>query len=74
MFLRSLQTEFKGRPGLTRNTTVDQPAQPPKMSAQDIAGKLGIAKSTLYAYLRHRGVKIGAYRRPREADRFKAAS
>lgn len=30
--------------------------------------ELRIAKSTLYAYLRHRGVKIGPYRRPREAD------
>ncbi|UCF93562.1 MAG: recombinase family protein [Desulfobacterales bacterium] len=32
-----------------------------KLSVQEIADKLGIAKSTLYSYLRHRGVKIGAY-------------
>lgn len=32
-----------------------------KLSVQDIAKRLGIAKGTLYAYLRHRGVPIGAY-------------
>jgi hypothetical protein len=44
-----------------------------KLSAHDIAEKLRIAKSTLYAYLRHRGVKIGPYRRARDAGRLKAA-
>ena len=29
-----------------------------KLSVQQIADRLGIAKSTLYSYLRHRGVKI----------------
>lgn len=33
-----------------------------KLSAQQIAGRLRIAKSTLYAYLRHRGVPIGSSR------------
>jgi len=45
-----------------------------KLSAQDIAEKLRIAKSTLYAYLRHRGVKIGPHRRARDTGRLKAAS
>ena len=40
----------------------------------DIAEKLRIAKSTLYAYLRHRGVKIGPYGRPRDTRRLKVAS
>jgi DNA invertase Pin-like site-specific DNA recombinase len=30
-----------------------------KLSARQIADRLGIAKGTLYAYLRHRGVSIG---------------
>jgi DNA invertase Pin-like site-specific DNA recombinase len=34
-----------------------------RLSVQQIADRLGIAKSTLYAYLRHRGVQIGAYQR-----------
>ena len=34
-----------------------------ELSARQIAKKLRISKSTLYAYLRHRGVAIGAYRR-----------
>jgi len=34
-----------------------------RLSVQQIAERLGIAKSTLYAYLRHRGVRIGAYQR-----------
>jgi DNA invertase Pin-like site-specific DNA recombinase len=41
-----------------------------KLSAQQIANRLGIAKGTLYTYLRHRGVSIG--NRPlniRSADR-----
>lgn len=33
-----------------------------KLSVKQIADELGISKSTLYSYLRHRGVKIGAYR------------
>ena len=33
-----------------------------KLSAQQIAGHLHISKSTLYAYLRHRGVPIGVSR------------
>ncbi|MGH7122248.1 MAG: recombinase family protein [Acetobacteraceae bacterium] len=45
-----------------------------KLSAQGIAGKLQIAKSTLYAYLRHRGVPIGPYRRDRDTVRRKVAS
>jgi hypothetical protein len=32
------------------------------LSAQDIANKLHISKSTLYAYLRARGVPIGTAR------------
>lgn len=34
-----------------------------KLSTRQIAQTLGIAKSTLYSYLRHRGVKIGTHRR-----------
>ncbi len=45
-----------------------------KLSAPDIAEKLRIAKSTLYAYLRHRGVKLGPYRRRRKPVGLKAAS
>jgi DNA invertase Pin-like site-specific DNA recombinase len=45
-----------------------------KLSAHEIAEKLRIAKSTLYTYLRHREVKIGPYRRPRDTRRLKAAS
>lgn len=33
-----------------------------KLSTSEIAKMLGISKSTLYSYLRHRGVKIGGYR------------
>jgi len=33
-----------------------------ELSVQQIADKLGISKSTLYSYLRHRGVKVGAYK------------
>lgn len=32
------------------------------LSVQQIADKLSISKSTLYSYLRHRGVRIGEYR------------
>lgn len=34
-----------------------------RLSVRQIAARLGIAKSTLYAYLRHRGVSISAYQR-----------
>lgn len=34
-----------------------------KLSVQEISDKLGICKSTLYAYLRHRGVTIGPYQK-----------
>jgi DNA invertase Pin-like site-specific DNA recombinase len=33
-----------------------------KLSSQQIADRLRISKSTLYSYLRHRGVAIGAYK------------
>ena len=33
-----------------------------KLSINEITGMLGISKSTLYSYLRHRGVKTGTYR------------
>jgi AcrR family transcriptional regulator len=33
-----------------------------KLSAQQIAEHLHISKSTLYAYLRHRGVPVGVSR------------
>jgi DNA invertase Pin-like site-specific DNA recombinase len=33
-----------------------------KLSIRQIAGRLQISKSTLYSYLRHRGVPIGVYR------------
>jgi DNA invertase Pin-like site-specific DNA recombinase len=35
-----------------------------RLSVREIANELGIAKSTLYAYLRHRGVPIGGRSRP----------
>mgnify|MGYP001213547263 CR=1 FL=1 len=35
-----------------------------RLSVREIANELGIAKSTLYAYLRHRGVPIGGRPRP----------
>jgi DNA invertase Pin-like site-specific DNA recombinase len=31
------------------------------LTVDEISKKLGIAKSTLYSYLRHRGVTLGAY-------------
>ena len=34
------------------------------LSVREIAKRLGISKGTLYAYLRHRGVQIGAYHSP----------
>ena len=34
-----------------------------KLSVRQIANRPGISKSTLYAYLRHRGVRIGPYQR-----------
>jgi DNA invertase Pin-like site-specific DNA recombinase len=36
------------------------------LSVQQIADKLGISKSTLYSYLRHRGVEIGAYKNTKQ--------
>lgn len=33
-----------------------------RLTVNEISGKLGIAKSTLYTYLRHRGVILGAYK------------
>jgi len=36
------------------------------LTVNEIAEKLGIAKSTLYSYLRHRGVTISAYKIPSE--------
>ena len=35
-----------------------------KLSVRDIAHNQGISKATLYSYLRHRGVEIGAYKTP----------
>ena len=37
-----------------------------RLSVREIAEELGIAKSTLYEYLRHRGVPIGGRQRPVE--------
>jgi len=33
-----------------------------RLTVNEISGKLGIAKSTLYTYLRHRGVTLGSYK------------
>lgn len=38
-----------------------------KLSTKQIADRLHISKGTLYVYLRHRGVAIGAYRRRNDA-------
>jgi hypothetical protein len=35
-----------------------------KLSVADIARNQGISKATLYSYLRHCGVQIGAYKKP----------
>jgi DNA invertase Pin-like site-specific DNA recombinase len=43
-----------------------------RLSVSAIAGKLHISKSTLYVYLRHRGVEVGPYNKPAQdslADR-----
>lgn len=56
-----------------------------KLSVAAIAQKLHVSKSTLYSYLRHRGVEIGSYKKPElaqpssstgadEADRPKLAT
>jgi DNA-binding CsgD family transcriptional regulator len=37
------------------------------LTTRQIADRLHISKGTLYAYLRHRGVAIGAYRRRNDA-------
>jgi DNA invertase Pin-like site-specific DNA recombinase len=34
-----------------------------KLSVRQIAAKFNISKTTLYSYLRHRGVSIGSYRK-----------
>jgi len=39
-----------------------------KLSVAAIAQRLHITKSTLYSYLRHRGVEIGPYRKPSRSD------
>mgnify|MGYP002725671891 CR=1 FL=1 len=39
-----------------------------RLSVREIAEELGIAKSTLYEYLRHRGVPIGGRQRPVESS------
>jgi DNA invertase Pin-like site-specific DNA recombinase len=38
-----------------------------RLSVSAIAGKLHISKSTLYGYLRHRGVEVGPYHKPAQA-------
>jgi len=38
-----------------------------RLSVNAITQKLHVSKSTLYSYLRHRGVKIGPYERPHKA-------
>jgi DNA invertase Pin-like site-specific DNA recombinase len=40
-----------------------------KLSSQQIADRLRISKSTLYAYLRHRGVPISAYKQQQPASK-----
>lgn len=43
-----------------------------RLSANQVARRLGIAKSTLYKYLRHRGVEISAYKKqPKRAPQPK---
>ena len=39
-----------------------------KLSVAAIAQKLHVSKSTLYSYLRHRGVEIGPYQKPARAQ------
>jgi DNA invertase Pin-like site-specific DNA recombinase len=61
---------FGGRPrGLSRQAEATALAaetlyREGQLSVQQIAEKLHIAKSTLYGYLRHRGVSIGALQQP----------
>ena len=38
---------------------IDKDAREGKLTAQQIAAQLHISKSTLYAYLRYRGVPVG---------------
>ena len=38
-----------------------------RLSVSAIAGRLHISKSTLYGYLRHRGVEVGPYNKPAQA-------
>ncbi len=59
---------FGGRPkGLSQKALSTAAAaetlyQEGKLTTNEIAKMLGISKSTLYSYLRHRGVEIGGYR------------
>ncbi|MDY0308185.1 MAG: hypothetical protein RBR29_00070 [Castellaniella sp.] len=39
-----------------------------KLSVAAIAQKLHVSKSTLYSYLRHRGVEIGPYKKPAQTQ------
>jgi hypothetical protein len=39
-----------------------------RLSVSAIGEKLHISKSTLYSYLRHRGVEIGAYQKSASRD------
>jgi hypothetical protein len=54
----------KGVPGNSESTAcaAETLYREGKLSSREIAGKLRISKSTLYSYLRHRGVPIGVYR------------
>lgn len=60
---------FGGRPkGLTKQAEATAVAaetlyREGVLSVKQIADKLSISKSTLYSYLRHRGVEIGPYKR-----------
>jgi DNA invertase Pin-like site-specific DNA recombinase len=62
-----------GRPkGLTEQAEVTARAAETlylerQLSVRQICGKLGISKTTLYAYLRHRGVPISPYQRHKAA-------
>lgn len=37
-----------------------------KLSVNEVANNLGITKATLYNYLRHRGVKVGSFRKKKQ--------
>lgn len=55
----------KGIPKKAESTTYAAEAlyKEGNLSIQEICNQLGISKSTLYSYLRYRGVKIGTYQR-----------